>query len=193
MATVPPSATVNAPVAKRFTDFNAPLDTTYDEDASIALDHDYWRVTVPFKFYLDDPTENRWVAIPAQYLTDGASVPPLFWSLLPPWGRYGQAAVVHDWLCEHLTIDVAGVSTPITRAQADKAFKEGMAALGVPAWKRNVMYLAVRAYDKYLELKAKLGHGGYESTARYAAKQAYMAAHPTMVVIDNEDVPFDFR
>lgn len=184
--TVPPAAAV-----KRFTEFNAPLETVYDEDASFTLDRDYWRVSTPFKFYLDDLTEEKWVAIPAQYLTDGASVPRFFWNLLPPWGRYGQAAVIHDWLCEQLSIDVKGVPTPITRATADKAFKQGMEALNVPRWKRNVMYIAVRVYSKYSELRAKLGLSNTTLARAYVAKKAYMEEYPTMVEVDNETVPFD--
>lgn len=134
--------------AQRFTDFSAPASVQYDEQVSKETGKDYWRVTEAFKFYMDDPTEEKWVLIPAGYLTDGATVPRIFWELLPPWGAYGQAAIVHDWLCEHLTVEIKGVVTPITRAQADKAFKQGMIALDVPSWKRNIMYIAVRVYAK---------------------------------------------
>jgi hypothetical protein len=30
-----------------------------------------------------------WLNVPAGYLTDGDSVPRVFWSLIPPWGAYG--------------------------------------------------------------------------------------------------------
>jgi len=40
--------------------------------------------------------------IEADFPTDLASVPRLFWALLPPSGVYERAAVVHDWLCVHL-------------------------------------------------------------------------------------------
>ena len=30
--------------------------------------------------------------------TDFASVPRLLWVVLPKWGKYGNAAMVHDWL-----------------------------------------------------------------------------------------------
>ncbi|MBK5931416.1 hypothetical protein CCR82_13035 [Halochromatium salexigens] len=29
-----------------------------------------------------------------------ASIPRLLWPLLPPVGRSGKAAVIHDWLCD---------------------------------------------------------------------------------------------
>src|ERR1700744_1617053 len=125
--------------------FTDALDTQYDESASKALGKDYWRVIDSFRFYLNDPADS-YVEISSGYLTDGASVPRLFWSLLPPWGDYGQAAVVHDKLCETLTVVHAetGAIVAIDRAQADKAFKQAMEVLQVPQWKRNVMYIAVR-------------------------------------------------
>jgi len=47
----------------------------------------------------------RWTSVPAGYRTDFASIPrpipwPL-WPLLPPVGRSGKAAVIHDWLSEN--------------------------------------------------------------------------------------------
>jgi hypothetical protein len=40
--------------------------------------------------------------IEPDFPTDLASVPRLFWALLPPSGVYERAAVVHDWFCVHL-------------------------------------------------------------------------------------------
>jgi hypothetical protein len=40
--------------------------------------------------------------IPSDFPTDLASVPRIFWALLPPSGVYEKAAVVHDWFCVHL-------------------------------------------------------------------------------------------
>ena len=67
--------------------------------------------------------------------TDFASVPRLFWRVVPPWGRYSPAAVVHDYLYH---------TGKVSRLAADRLFLELMAALGVPLWKRQVMYWAVR-------------------------------------------------
>lgn len=145
--TVPPSAGAAAqPVP--FEKFNAPLDTQYDEAASQALGYDVWRITKAFTFNVGSEGSDTFVNVPAGYLSDGASVPKFFWDLLPPWGVYGQAAVVHDILCETLSVTKAGVATPITRAKCDSIFKEAMIAAGTPVWKRNVMYIAVRVFSK---------------------------------------------
>lgn len=129
-----------------FTEFSAPLLVQYDPEASAELGADYWRVTSPFRFYLKSKDSGRWVFVPAGYLTDGASVPRAFWSLIPPWGKYGQAAVVHDIVCEYLSITVDGHPASVTRAQCDDILLEAMAALGVPVVQRNLIYGAVKCY-----------------------------------------------
>lgn len=156
---------------QRFTDFDAVASVSYDEAASKALHKDYWRVAQGFKYYFGDAADNLWAYVPTGYLSDGASIPRLFWSLLPPWGAYGQAAILHDFLCERLELDKDGSPYFIERAQADKALKEAMIALGVPVWKRNVIYIAVRVYAKLARIK------GPDFSA---AKMAYYKAHPQM-------------
>lgn len=53
------------------------------------------------------------ITVPAGFVTDFASIPRLFWRILPPWGSYNRAAVVHDFLYHtHYT----------TRAEADLIF-----------------------------------------------------------------------
>jgi hypothetical protein len=116
-----------------FTAFSAPLRIQYDKAASDALGHDHWRVTESFRYYIGTENSKRWITVPAGYLTDGASVPRIFWSIIPPWGAYGQAAVVHDILCEYLSIMVDGKLTPITRQRADEIFAEAMTVLKVPS------------------------------------------------------------
>ena len=74
---------------------------------------------------------NRTITVPAGFETDFVSVPRLFWRIVPPWGRYSPAAVVHDFLYH------TGL---VTRAEADRIFLELMTKLGVPAWKRRLMY-----------------------------------------------------
>ena len=131
-----------------FTEFSAPLNTQFDAQASKVLGKDYWRVTQGFRYYLRHEDGEEWVYVPAGYLTDGASVPRLFWSLLPPWGAYGQAAVVHDIVCEYLSITVNGMPRTITRKACDDILFEAMAMLGVPAYKRRIIELGVNAYRR---------------------------------------------
>ena len=38
------------------------------------------------------------ITVPAGSPTDGASVPQAMWNIIPPFGKYWLAAVMHDWL-----------------------------------------------------------------------------------------------
>jgi len=78
------------------------------------------------------------VLVPLGFETDFASVPRVLWSVLPPWGRYSPAAVVHDWLYFNRQNIFA------KRKCADKVFYWLMKKFRVPWWKRRVMYLGVR-------------------------------------------------
>ncbi len=77
------------------------------------------------------------VCVPSGTFTDFASVPKFLWWIFPPMGKWNRAALVHDYLC-HLD----GCS----RFLADAIFREAMAVLGVPVWRRVSMYYAVRMY-----------------------------------------------
>ena len=95
------------------------------------------------------------------FRTDFASVPRVFWRMLPPWGRYTPAAVVHDFLYERAgacqLADRAGLYI-YTRKMADRLFRQYMAVLAVPQWKRAVMYRALRI-------------GGWLAWRRYSSKK----------------------
>lgn len=79
------------------------------------------------------------ITVPAGFVTDFASVPQLFWNLIPPYGKYTCAAVVHDYLY------VLGEGTKLA---ADQVFLEAMELLGVPWYKRRSMYRAVRLFGR---------------------------------------------
>jgi hypothetical protein len=38
------------------------------------------------------------IAVPAGFVWNGCSIPRALWGLLPPWGSYSGAALIHDWL-----------------------------------------------------------------------------------------------
>jgi len=82
------------------------------------------------------------IVIPKGYLTDFASVPRIFWPIFPPTGPYSRAAIVHDWFYDN--------PTSCTRFFADSIFRELMTHLHVPAWKKVIMYYAVRVGGYFL-------------------------------------------
>ena len=91
------------------------------------------------------------IKVPLHFVTDLASIPALFFSILPPDGPYTFAAIVHDWLYWHQ----AG-----TRDDADSTLRDGMVAFGVTSWKVDAIYTAVHkfgqvAWDSNAKLKAQ--------------------------------------
>lgn len=64
---------------------------SYNEDTRL------WEVEKDFKFHF----QGKRHTIPKGFKTDLASVPRIFWSVFPPFGRYAEPAVIHDWACEN--------------------------------------------------------------------------------------------
>lgn len=120
----------------QFVSFTAKPLIYFDDEASELLGGDYFRLAESFRYYLGERYTNQWVFLQAGMLSDLTSTPRLVWSLLPPSGKYGPAALVHDKLCNTLTITQDGQPVKITRKRADQILGEAMEVLGVPYWKR---------------------------------------------------------
>ena len=78
--------------------------------------------------------------VPEGFDTDFASVPRALWLLCPPWGRYQEAAVLHDYLYHSQTV---------TRAEADRIFLLVMIEDGTKVWRAYAMYYAVRIFGGF--------------------------------------------
>lgn len=140
-----PTATL-LQAAEPFTNFDAELEVVKDARGTELLGKAYFKVTKSFRYYLDVDNRDVWAYVPAGFLTDGASVPKPLWFILPPWGRYGQAAVLHDILCEGKTMFHSEVPVAVSRKKADHIFRDAMKVAGVNLFERTVMFLAVRAW-----------------------------------------------
>jgi len=77
--------------------------------------------------------------VPALFETDFASIPLVFVWLIPRYGVYTKAAILHDYLCE---------SDKIDRADADGIFRRSLRELGVSTPRRWMMWAAVRAASR---------------------------------------------
>jgi Protein of unknown function (DUF1353) len=75
------------------------------------------------------------VDVPVGFVTDLASIPRFFWSLLRPDGEYAYAAIVHDYLYW---------TQPVEREKSDNIFKFGMQDLSIDALTISTIYNAVR-------------------------------------------------
>lgn len=130
-----------------FTNFDPKTTLIKNAYASEMLGQEHWVVTKGFEFYIGKKEDNCYVYIPQGYLTDGATVPEHLKRLVPTWGVYGAATIVHDYLCEYLSFINGDTVEPITRARSDFIFLQAMSILGVPWYRRIPMYLAVRGYS----------------------------------------------
>jgi Protein of unknown function (DUF1353) len=117
----------DVPVRPGLSRFETELELNY-------LDGRTWRLLQTFNY--SSVVLERVVVIAAGFLTDFASIPRVLWSVWPPTGPYGKAAVVHDWL--YRTPGIA------TRADADRALAEAMAVLHVGWFTRQIIYRGVR-------------------------------------------------
>lgn len=77
--------------------------------------------------------------------TDLATVPRIFWALLPPHGGYEKAAVLHDWLCVELAKAHRERRPPMVSSRdADGLFRRVMRESGVGFVTRRIMWVGVR-------------------------------------------------
>lgn len=106
--------------------FTSPLVVEY-------LDEGKWRLTRSFEYRTES---GKVIRVPGGFTTDFASIPKIFWSILSPYGRWGKAAVVHDYLYF--------INKEYTRKQADDIFKEAMGVLRVNWLVKGIMYQVVR-------------------------------------------------
>ena len=99
-----------------------------------------WKLHRSFEYHIGTEHSNDYISVPAGFVTDFASIPWLFWTILPAWGKYGKAAVLHDYLYQGMYM---------TRKQADGLFYDAMLVSGTKTWKAMVMYYAVRLFGKF--------------------------------------------
>lgn len=117
--------------------FLSPLELEY-------IDGRNWKITAPFEYAVGAATSKLIITIPAGFITDFASIPRIFWNILPPTGKYGKAAVVHDLLYREPRLLVKGQWRPIVRKTADCILLEAMTVLGVDWFQKDIIYYGVR-------------------------------------------------
>ena len=121
-----------------------------------------WRLERDFVYEVGELGSGKKIVVPKGFLTDGASVPRAFWMLLPPWGDYSRASVIHDYLCWRLIDDTAHPLAP-TRKIADDIFHEAMLVSGTGKCAAWLIWAAVRV-GAYM---GKLGIGNGNIVSRW--------------------------
>lgn len=105
----------------------------FESDRVVVARHgdNEWRLVEPLIYQGKDDV----FRVEAGYVTDFASVPRLAVWLIPRFGRYTPAAIVHDFLCDTL---------PVPPVDVDGIFRRIMRELGVPPVRRWLMWAGVR-------------------------------------------------
>lgn len=98
------------------------------------------------------------IRVPKSFITDGASVPKSLQWLYNPYGKYINAAVIHDYLYSVYN------NTGINRTLADKIFRHIMQENGIDKRTIKRFYIAVRCFGE-TSWKSKLLNEGYKDRA----------------------------
>ena len=101
------------------------------------IDSRKWKLIEEFDYHVGNELSPDVIHVPAGFITDFASVPRGMWNLFPPWGRYGKAAIIHDFLYQ---------SKLRSRHMSDLIFLEAMIVLKVAKWQATLMYYGVRMF-----------------------------------------------
>lgn len=113
------------------------------------LDYQNFKLLEGFEYYREND-KNDVIRVPKDFVTDFASIPRLFWSILPPQGtkknRYGKAAVLHDFLYDRQRV-FSGFHG-LSRKEADDIFYEAMRAVKVSKFVAKLFYYSVRLCGK---------------------------------------------
>jgi hypothetical protein len=96
-----------------------------------------WVILRDFGYDVGAEDSGDHIDVAIGFQTDFATIPRLFWVILPKWGRYGNATVIHDWLYWLQTRP---------RREADAILLEAMGVLDVTPLVKVAMYWAVRLF-----------------------------------------------
>lgn len=93
-------------------------------------------------------TSNKWgkIVVPAGAESDGASTPRFLWRLIPPFGNYWKAALLHDFLYR---------KTSRPKKECDLIFLEAMKSCGVNRFRAKVIYNGVRFFGGFAFKKCR--------------------------------------
>jgi hypothetical protein len=96
-----------------------------------------WVTRKDFGYDVGEEGSGNTIDVPIGFMTDFASIPRPLWVILPKWGKYGNAAVIHDYCYWE---------QKRSRPESDRIFREAMGILNVSSCTSFVMYWAVRLF-----------------------------------------------
>lgn len=107
------------------------------------------------------------IPIPKGFITDGATIPKLFWNILSPFGRFFKSCALHDYICLMAKLknneapnlkEGINIATQY-RKRADTLLSLSMKRQGIKLWRRLLIMANVRAYTFFT---FSVGHRVYK-------------------------------
>ncbi len=125
---------------------------------SLDTDCRVWRLEEPLQYEIGELHSGHVIVVPPGFETDGASIPRLLQGILPAWGRWSRAAIIHDFLCRAINegrpVGVPGWGIVGRRKDADGIFFEAMLVSDVPRPIARIFWAAVRMADRFPVLRS---------------------------------------
>ena len=120
-----------------FTRFSGPLDTR-------KLEGNNYLLLQAFHYHVGSLESEEIITVPKGFISDGATIPRFLWPVIGhPMDHYAQAAFLHDYICRELR-------DRYNRKEGEVIMLEAMKVLGIPFWKRRIMYRGLRMFGWFL-------------------------------------------
>lgn len=107
----------------------------------------YFKLLEPVEYYRKD-NASEIIKVPVGFVSDLATIPKIFWCLIPPQGggtkksNYAPSALLHDFLCTEFH------NGKVTRKFADTVFLESMLEIGIKPLLAYTLWGFVRIFAK---------------------------------------------
>jgi len=100
-----------------------------------------WINLEQFVYHVGSYPSKEIIIVPIGYITDFATVPRIFWTVISPVDRHAKAAVIHDFLYDYPEC--------YSRKEIDEIFLEALNVLDIKSWKKNCLFYGVRLFSWY--------------------------------------------
>lgn len=128
-----------------------------DLRAGAKIDWFYVVEDTPVKVILRSTFFDKYISVDIKikkgYSSNFASVPRALWAIIPPHGRSAPAAIVHDYLYEHMRHEDKDKNRTV-RYVHDSVFLFILLCSKLPMWQCVLMYYYVRAFG-WVKFKTK--------------------------------------
>lgn len=127
------------------------IEILYKEEPILVPNGDKYQLYKSLKIVYTYLGNTKAIRIPEGYITDGASIPRLFWEEIgsPYQPKFMLAAIIHDYLCEIYDGDIKNDYSKTSNTEMSELFFVLLIENEVDETKAELMHTAVYYYKKY--------------------------------------------